>query len=510
MSKFSDFFSCDGEIRVAVIGDSMTTTNTLIGPSATDILERRLQHMGRKVTIFPCGRDGHTFYRANTVAFKKTSSTSGLKTSAEAAVEANPHFIFIPLGINDSLLNVDGRTLAQQKTDADTLISYLVSNAPQAQILYFSQKPYDSTKFTPATCKNKGMPVYFHVKKATGILTGCYSSEILEDLVSSTTQTNLANWVALDTYIKANVQLLPAGDINLFKVCRLGGAGNDGVHLNPGGTNLVAGYMLEGLRTISTAETGFWGLITNAFDWWEKPDYVFSQLLVASEDGYVFTNDITSVNQNLLSGDFLRTTTWNFPLKASNYVLPVGTLVDNGASPYCWQIAGAAPFSLVSVSVNGAAFASTGVSTNACGNAMAVTAGSDMVASLAIGANTLRYKVGDIIFGPTTLTLAAYVLPWVAPTLVNSWAAVFPGTYSPVGYYVDKFKCITFRGIINGGTAGSVFMTLPAGLRPPYTVFIATASGTSVSNIQVNPNGDCIVTGAVSNVSLEGVSFTCA
>jgi len=362
--------------------------------------------------------------------------------------------------------------------------------------------PYDSSNFTPSTCKNKGIPMYFHKLNTTGILTGYYTSEILETVISTTTQTSLANWIAFDTYIKANPFINLSFTLNLWKVARMGGCGNDGVHLNPGGVILAAGYVLKGLRGLLPQ---FANLFSNNFDWWEDPDYLFSQLLTPSSDGYVPSGDVTSENQNILSGGFLRLTTWYLPLPAQ---LTVTTnLTDSGSAIFFWNITGADHSKAVKVSVNGGAFSSSIATTNGLGNAGAYSSGADTV-GLSVGSNTLRYAVGNICLDPTTIDYGPQSIIWSSLSLVNSWAAVSPGTYSPPASNLTQFKTVRLRGVISGGTSGTQFTTLPAGHRPPYTIFLTTSAAGVISYIQINPSGACFVTGGVTNVALDGLTFS--
>jgi len=451
--------------------------------------------MGVPCKIFACNRDGHTYNRANTVAY------IGSQTSVQACIASRADVVIFALGINDSLLAVDGRSLAQIKSDADTAIAAVKAGLPSAKIVYVSQKPYDDVNFTPSTCLNKGIPGYFHQLPTSGILTNMYTSEALNSPVSATTQTNLATWVAFDTYIKSNVNVNLSFTLNLWKVARLGGTGNDLVHLNPGGVILGAGYILKGLRSLLPQ---FTNLFSNNFNWWEDPDYVFSQLLTPSGNGYVFSNDLTSKNQNILSGSFLRPNTWYLPIGAAVEVTSLTS--DAGSAIFHWTIMNADPLTQVRVSVNGGAFTNVpGAITDANGYASAFAAGSD-IGGLNVGDNTLRYAVGNISFDPKTLIYGPQVIPWVSLALTNGWYAVYPGTYSPPAAYLDKFKVVRLRGVINGGSAGSTFCNLPVGSRPPYTVFLTT-SGTSA---QINPNGDCIISGSVGGVSLDGLSFATA
>jgi len=98
-----------GVLKIAIIGDSMSAQNAILGPSITQVLEQRLNSMGVPCQIYGCNRDGHTYNRANTVAY------IGGQTSVQACIAATPDVVIFLLGINDSLLAVDGRSLAQSR-----------------------------------------------------------------------------------------------------------------------------------------------------------------------------------------------------------------------------------------------------------------------------------------------------------------------------------------------------------------------------------------------------------
>lgn len=487
----------DDLLKVVIIGDSMSAQNALAAMSITQVLQDRMSVMGVRCQFYGCNRDGHTYYRANTVAY------IGAQTAVQSCIAIQPDVVIFLLGINDSLLNVDSRTLAQIKADADTAIAAVAAGVPAAKIVYVSQQPYDNGNFSSATCKNKGIPGYFHQLNTAGILTGYYSSEVLDNVVSAATQTGLAQWEAFDTYIKANVNVDLNFKLDLWKCARLGGTGNDLVHLNQGGVYLAAGYVLKGLRGLLPEFANLW---SNNFDWWEDPDYVFSQLLTPSGDGYTYTGDVTSENQNILSGGFLRTNTWYLPVSA---VLRVSTDVNSsGSSLFAWQIVGAKALSQVKVSVNGGAFANiSGMLTDTNGNAFAIAAGSD-TAGFSVGANTLRYAVDNICMDPKTVTYGLQTLPWVGLTLTNGWADTNVGLYGTARAYVDKYAVVHLRGVITPGVyAPAVAFTLPAGQRPPVTVFLTISAGTNCGFMQINTDGTAYITVGAGSVSLTGLNF---
>jgi lysophospholipase L1-like esterase len=488
-------------IKVALIGDSMSAQNTILGASVIDILERRLNMGGVYTKIFPCNRDGHTFFRSMSGSHAYING----KTSVEAAIAYNPDVVIFMLGINDTVLAsiVDNRSLANVKADADAAIAAIKTALPNAKIVYISQHPYDNGNFTFSTCKNKGTFPMIHKLNTAGILASYYTTEILDSVIDSVYQTGLDNWQQLDAYIKANPSINLSGTTEFWKVARLGGIGNDGAHMNPGGVLLTAGYVYKVLRGLSPT---FTPLFTNNFAWWEDPDYLFSQLLTPSGDGYAYAGEVTSENQNIMSGGFLRPNTWHLPLPA--VFASVTDVNSSGSSMYAWSIIGAKALTQVKVSVNGAAFSNiAGAITNSEGNISGIAAGSD-VAGFSVGANTLRYAVDNISMTPTTVTFGVQTLPWVAPGTLNTWTAVTPATYGAVGSYLDKFGVVHLRGLVTGGASGSLLLTLPVGSRPLSTLFITTICNNNISYLQVDPSGTVYpFYTAAGNLSLGGIQF---
>jgi hypothetical protein len=57
---------------------------------------------------------------------------------------------------------------------------------------------------------------------------------------------------------------------------------------------------------------------------------------------------------------------------------------------------------------------------------------------------------------------------WLAPTLINSWAATGAPDVVP-GYMKDSLGFVHLRGSITGGVNGTVAFTLPTGYRPSAT-----------------------------------------
>lgn len=488
-------------LKIAIIGDSMVTQNEMDAESVSHQLERVINQMGQNVKVFPFGRDAHTFYRANTTAY-----ING-QTSVQACIAANPKIVLVALGLNDSITNVDGRTLAQTKTDADTLFAALKAGLPTAKIYYVAEVPYDTVNFTPSTLKNKGVIPYMQTLRTSGILTGYYTTEILDDACSSATKTLYQNWADLNTYVKANANITGSYDFKLWRVARMGGAGPSGLHLNVGGNLLATAYFAEGLRAVSPEFASFF---SNNFDIWEKPDTLFSTMLTASGDGYTYTPTSLTLERDAISYKALRPNTWHLPLDAG--ISATASIDDSGDSVYTWSVQGAAPNKGVSISVNGAAFVAVGsMLTTADGHWTESATGAYLTSVFTVGANTVRYAVDNICFSPITVTYSAQAIIWIAPTFTGTWSnyTLFVPPSAVAGYRIDHTKRVWLQGVIGGGTTGTSAFTLPVGYRPPATMTFPVLASNALGYVQVFPNGTVVPTATTTTaVSLDSLNFS--
>jgi hypothetical protein len=99
---------------------------------------------------------------------------------------------------------------------------------------------------------------------------------------------------------------------------------------------------------------------------------------------------------------------------------------------------------------------------------------------------------------PVPLTGSA----WITPTFINSWAN-FGSGFEAAGYLKDPFGFVHLKGVITGGSAGTVAFVLPAGFRPG-----ATTDNTSIASsfIQISTGGNVLVAGGTTS-SLSGITF---
>jgi hypothetical protein len=104
-------------------------------------------------------------------------------------------------------------------------------------------------------------------------------------------------------------------------------------------------------------------------------------------------------------------------------------------------------------------------------------------------------------------------LVWHNLTLLNGWTN-YQGTDRPPAFAVDAQGVVHFRGSLDGdGTSNSQFATLPAGLRPVATVYLAADQcEAATGRIYIIPNGGVFVQDDPAGItcsftSLDGITY---
>lgn len=392
--------------KVVMIGDSMIAQQPLLGDAWPTIWAERMATAGAKVDMHNLAIGGWTFNKARTLM----PYAQGTKTMVQAAIDLNPDVVFVQLGANDAVLNIEGRSLSQVQNDAAQVFQQLRTALPNATIVYVGEIMYDGVNFPNpgGSLKNKGVGPYMMQLRASGILAGCYAQEILDDQVSATTRNNVANWVALDNYITGLATVNTHFRVNQWRATRLGGCGPDGVHLTQAGNLLLAAYALRACAENVTLRAR-WPVINREwYDSWSHPDTLFTDALAPSGDGWV--------EQNNPAAEFVLTAWGDFrALTPANWYLPSGAQFRVGSTrhpaspeyPTYWSITGGKPRTGVQISVGGSAFTAvdpSGPTTDALGNCVAMANG----AALPVGNTVLRWKCGNEVYGPVTIETLAH------------------------------------------------------------------------------------------------------
>ena len=385
-------------VKVVVIGDSMAAQQGLLADSWPERWAVLMRNAGVPIDMANLAVGGWTFNKSNTI-----STSHGGKTVVQRAIDLKPDVVFVCLGANDAVLNVEGRTLAQTQSDANSFFSTLRAGLPAAVVIACNEYLHDSTNFpTPGTTlKNKGVIPYLMDKPSSGILTGCYSAEILETTVNSTQRTQFANWVSLMGTVNSHADVNGNLTLNLWRASRVGLLGTDGVHATAAGQQFLAGYAFTAAQTMPVLKAVWPYVNANTLAAWSNPDSVFGDLLQASGDGWTIkpdtvASDFVSKNGNAFQQ---RLETWWAPSGAGARISGASTAQDG---LFYWAIQGARPRQDCAISVDGAAFGASAGQTDAYGSALLMGA-----SSLAVGSRTLRYKVGAEVFGPYTVDVTA-------------------------------------------------------------------------------------------------------
>lgn len=270
------------ELHVVVIGDNMSAQQTLFGQAWPTILRDLMQTAGQPVKITSLAMSGHTFYRANTVA-----CFSG-KTQVQRAIDLQPDVVIVALGINDVVINVDERTVAEVIEDAATVVSALRAGIPSAALIWVQEKYWDTV--------NRANPLALynvHIPPGLWNLTGDPSGEAafgteLVGVYSQLKQFSPIPYLLNFKYIAYANAFLPevAGfnevwEPDVFGIMLLGGCGVDGLQLNKAGQRLLAVEMLRCARD----SIFFTNLSEQGSPVWDNVDVLKAALFVEAEDG---------------------------------------------------------------------------------------------------------------------------------------------------------------------------------------------------------------------------------
>jgi hypothetical protein len=392
------------EVRIAVIGDSLSAQNYAMAPSWPVLAQEALRCSQVNAKVFNFSVPASTFYRVNT-------ALNAGATQVSKTLSVNPDIIIVALGLNDTLNEVDGRTVAQVKLDASTLFTSLRAGAPSAKIVFMRELAYDSVNFPTPNVEllNKGTLGYYFQKKTSGILANCFTVELLDDSVNTTTKARLANWIELDSFIASNTSYWDIREtFDLFRIHRLGGAVHDMLHLTAAGQVLMRGYAMRALKD-TLLSTTLPGLTMNPTIELNDPDELFATTFArnipAKGWDYVGNNaNSLGVVDSLWST--LRPHNWYLPRDikwryshSGNKALRLGM-----GDVFTRSLEGAKPNTLVEISVDGAPFSASADLTNSLGIQISGQTAEGLVA-YADRTTVFRYKVGGIVLDPISLTI---------------------------------------------------------------------------------------------------------
>ncbi|TXH51652.1 MAG: SGNH/GDSL hydrolase family protein [Desulfurellales bacterium] len=429
--------------RVVVLGDSLSAAQVACTNPWPERWAAAMRNCGAPIDLINLATSGWTFNKANT----DTTLFDGA-TMVGRAIALKPDVVFVALGFNDAVLSVEGRTLGQIQSDATSTLAALRAGLPDAVIIAIEEYAHDSTNFPNpgTTLKNKGIIQNLFTRPSSGILLDSWSSEILETAVDTTQRQRYGNWANLRSTIAASSSINGVFRIDFWKAARLGLTGIDGLHLTDAAAQFAAAYTLKASQNLP-ALTAVWPIINKStFGLWSDPDLVFSGLLTQSGDGW-------TINADTYGSDFVSKHDQWFEHRLEHWWARSGATVRIGTTSvaqnglFYWSVANARPRQACAVSVDDGAFgASIGV-TDQYGAGLFMGA-----SSLAVGTRTLRYKVGDEVFGPFTLTVTAPTGGAVVSTAISD--------STPVGRAVlTAADAAAARSAIGAGTSSLVLGT---------------------------------------------------
>jgi hypothetical protein len=140
----------------------------------------------------------------------------------------------------------------------------------------------------------------------------------------------------------------------------------------------------------------------------------------------------------------------------------------------------------------------------------------DAGASTALSGYSVSTHNHDPAYSAISHVHTALYLPnnvaWIAPTLLNSWAAYGSGHRNP-GYRLVG-DIVELRGLVRNGTAApSIIFNVPAAYRPNAQEIFMQTSNTGSARVDILPAGDVTVqayigTGSNAFVSLAGMRWS--
>ena len=384
--------------RVAVIGDSLSDQYTANEPSWPNIWQELMLGVGEVTTLFNCSRGGSSFYRA------RTAAVFGSKTQVQHCIDQSPEVVFVALGFNDSITEIDGRTLAQQQQDATDLFTALRTGLPSATIIFVQLTPHDTSNgsFPLTTFKNKYIIPAYMVRPSSGLNAGLLGTHMLDNATGIGVATKFHNWTQLRQHVAALPQVNYSVEASLWKATRVAGSSADGLHPTYLASKLIASQVV----TLCRALTSVWPNISAGYSGaWADLNGVFDGVLQSSGDGWVersydVARESYLVLNNLSSGIAGRRKSWWARSGGQiGFHTPATLTNDIGnemlfVAERCW------PNTPVQFSLAGSAWAGSS-STDEGGNLVSSAATMGFPA----GSYEFYYRCGDEVWGPFNITI---------------------------------------------------------------------------------------------------------
>lgn len=505
-------------IKIAVLGASESARNANSENTWPARFSQIIQDGGPKDTlVYDLAYHGATYFQAMNSLFY------GTNTMVQECIAWKPDLVYVSFGGNDVMNqgSADQRTLAQVKTDADALYAALRAGCPNALIIAIIPRAHDNTNFaTPAvTLKNKAIASQFMELTAAGVAAGLWTNEMLEVGVSLNGtsaavtgiggKTRVGDLEALATYITVgpstsfNVVGVNWLRMDYWKLQRLGCTLPDQAHHNVGAHQLMAAWVYKGSKALTAFTTRFPRLSSQIIADWQDPDSLFSYYLTSSGDGWVRAAgaDVPGLNAgdiNRFWGDqtLFSPEEWYLPWKTKVAIWPPTLATQNSAEfdgTFRIILQGGPPTQVMNLSIDGAAFFSTGESTDTHGNfETTVRAG---VMGLTNASHAFRFKCGTESYGPYNITLSA---PWQESIqTTDATATAFTLTAAKVvgsRNVTLKMTGISANGALTTPTGPAIIAAIPnAYVGQTYKLRIINNGGAFTWTFTANATGVTLV-----------------
>lgn len=479
---------------VLYIGDSLGSDHPLLAESPAVHLERTLNAGGLECRVVNLSINGMSYYKANTQA------VFGTRTVVQQAVAtANVIGIHTALGFNDTVMAIDGRTVTQVQADAASFFISLRTAFPTVPIVAGTELAYDKVNFTPAALLNRGVMPLLMTLRSTGILTSCYSSEILGDALSSTTRGRYADFETLDSYVRGLSTVTAWITLDLWKIARLGLTSYDGLHLTDEGSRLVASTWRKAWTTVPSLVALAPNLRTlnyGPFDGFMntngtvETDGIWDRLMTPSgSDWTTKPYDSTIQHTNHQGGPWPHCVPGSWFLPSKGAYKP-STLAYTIGSVFTWELRGVAPSTDIQVSIDGGAYTTIGTTTQR-GDYL----GSGVLPGLSAATYVFRYKVGNEVHGPVSIVVSAgpSTGSWnpkvISGANLTSSVTMSAGTYNRIPYDTSNIAnsdASYWNFASAGGNERRLTLTPPGGsvwVRLALAVMIASTTAGPRSSV---------------------------
>lgn len=493
------------DLRIAVVGDSLSTENALHNSSWPVKFGEYLNGSGIPCRVFNYSVNGITFNRV------LTETLYGELTALEALVESAPDIVYVALGFNDTTNRAEDRTVTQVSNDAEAVFNYLRTNLPNAKIVWLNIVSHDQNNASLGSLENKDVIPYFYNFRTTGNFPNTYSMEVIGDPISSFREEGYSRWAAVTPNISSLSTVDETLEVDYFKIARLGCVGWDSLHPTDMGTLFFSAYVVKGSSNSAALSEYFGNIGEKLYDTWYDPDWFFDQAMTWNGDGYTFSADgnVDHVRNLMCDTSRINPDVWFYPHKAS---IALNEVVEaNGIFTIMVQNASSGRGLYPSNELN-EKNDSIGT-TNARGDVVASAPG-----PLAEGTHTLYYTIGNEHYGPFEFDVEGYITyrdkVQVLP-LKNGWVA--DPNYSDGNIYIrrDINGFVHIEGTANGTNATNpVMFSVPEGFRPGWeTGALVAMDGSaepvlvSATNGDVQAPGGWDAPGAQSLVFLDSIKY---